>query len=247
MLLGPSITNLVQMNEMKMELEYQEKGYKIIEQVYSQKEVNQILDILKTKAIENKFGVREFLINKPELIKPIFTENLLRIIKDIAPDCKQAIKSIYFDKPPNANWIVNWHQDLTINLKEKKEIVNFKNWRVNSERTIVQPSIDILKSIFTIRIHLDDCTRENGALRVIEASHKKGVIEIKGWMKEKPGTERICEVKQGGILIMNPLILHASRRTENQKNRRVIHIEFCDQELPDNLQWKEAVPFGTRT
>ncbi len=228
-----------------MESSYQQKGYEIINQVYSNEEVDQILAILKAKSIEHKFGVREFLVDNPELTQPIFTKKLLELIKEIAPNCKQAIKSIYFDKPPNANWIVNWHQDLTINLKSKKETPKFKNWRVNNQRTIVQPSIDILKSIFTIRIHLDDCTSENGALRVIEGSHKKGVIEIKDWMKEKPGEEKICEVKKGGILIMNPLILHASRRTENQKNRRVIHIEFSGQELPNQLEWKEPIPLGS--
>jgi len=217
------------------------KGFEIIENVFSEKEVNEILEIIASKKIENKFGVREFLVNHPEVRVKIFTKKLLEIIKRISPNCNQSIKSIYFDKPPNANWIVNWHQDLTINLTEKKDIPNFKNWRVKEERTIVQPNLEFLESIFTIRIHLDDCTKENGALRVIENSHNKGVIEIKEWIKNKEGLERICEVKKGGIVIMKPLILHASRRTENEKNRRVLHIEFTDKELPAGLNWKEKV------
>jgi len=60
-------------------------------------------------------------------------------------------------------------------------------------------------------------------------------------MKNKDGTEKICEVKKGGVLIMKPLILHASKRTENQKNRRVIHVEFTDQELPNGLNWNEKI------
>jgi len=205
--------------------------------------VNKILSVLNEKTIENKFGVRELLLDNPEVIDLVFTKRLLEVVLSIAPNCKRSIKSIYFDKPPNANWIVNWHQDLTINLKSKIATPNFKNWRVNSERTIVQPSLEVLKSIFTIRIHLDDCNSENGALRVIEGSHKRNVIEIKDWMEEDRREETICEVEKGGILLMNPLILHASRRTENQKNRRVIHIEFSDQELPNGLQWKEAISF----
>ena len=58
---------------------------------------------------------------------------------------------------------------------------------------------------------------------------------MKEWLKNKEGVERICEVNKGGILIMKPLILHSSKRTENQKNRRVIHIEFTDKELPIGL------------
>jgi ectoine hydroxylase-related dioxygenase (phytanoyl-CoA dioxygenase family) len=226
-----------------MKNQLQTNGFEIIEDVYSEEEMNDILDFLVAKGIENKFGVREFLLDNPEIVNKIFTKKFLAIIKTISPNCKQFIKSIYFDKPPNANWIVNWHQDLTINLKSKKETPNFKNWRVNRERTIVQPSREMLENIFTIRIHLDDCTKENGALRVIEKSHNRGVIEIVDWMKEKEGVERICEIKKGGVLIMKPLILHASRRTENQQNRRVIHIEFCDKALPNGLDWKENVVF----
>jgi ectoine hydroxylase-related dioxygenase (phytanoyl-CoA dioxygenase family) len=226
-----------------MENQLQTNGFEIIESVYTKQEIDEILDILSFNNVENKFGIREFLMDNSEIINKVFTERLLKIIKVISPNCNQSIKSIYFDKPPNANWIVNWHQDLTINLKAKKETPNFKNWRVNRERTIVQPSVEILENIFTIRIHLDGCTKENGALRVIEKSHNQGVIEIVDWLKNQEGIEKICEVKQGGILIMKPLILHASKRTENQQNRRVIHIEFCDMDLPNGLEWKEKLNF----
>jgi len=194
--------------------------------------------------IENQFGVREFLTDNPEITDSVFTKKLIEIIDRISPKCNKSIKSIYFDKPPNANWIVNWHQDLTINLSNKREVENYKNWRVKPERTIVQPNKELLESIFTIRIHLDDCTKENGALRVIEESHKNGIIAIKEWIKNKNGVERICEVKKGGVVVMKPLILHSSKRTENQKNRRVIYIEFTEQELPTGLEWKEKIEIG---
>ncbi len=224
-----------------MESTLNKKGFEIIEDVYSEREVNEILKLVELHGIENKFGVREFLVDNPEIAEKVFTNSLLEIIERISPNCKKSIKSIYFDKPPNANWIVNWHQDLTINLANKIEVENFKNWRIKDERIVVQPNREILENIFTIRVHLDDCTKENGALRVIEESHKNGVIEIKEWVKNKEGEERICEVKKGGIVIMKPLILHSSRRTENQKNRRVIHIEFTNKELPIGLNWKEKI------
>lgn len=222
----------------------EEKGFEIIESIYSEKEVDEILEVIDNEGIGGKFGVREFLLSSPKVAEKIFNERLLDTIKKISLNCTKSIKSIYFDKPPNANWIVNWHQDLTINLKGKKEVLTYKNWRTNRERTVVQPNIELLENIFTIRIHLDDCTKENGALRVIESSHKQGVIEIKDWTQNKKGEERICEVKKGGILLMKPLLLHSSKRTENEQNRRVIHVEFCDIKLPEGLEWKEAVLFS---
>ena len=130
---------------------------------------------------------------------------------------------------------------MTINLKAKKETLNFKNWRVLKDRTVVQPSQEILENIFTIRIHLDDCTKENGALKIIEGSHQKGVIQIQDWIEKKRGNEKICEIRKGGILLMKPLTLHSSKRVENDKNRRVIHIEFCSKNLPNGLMWNEKI------
>ena len=104
-----------------MKSKLSQKGFEIIEAVYSEKEINEILQLLQSKEIEKKFGVREFLVKHPAIKKKVFTNKLIRIIKDIAPTCNKSIKSIYFDKPPNANWIVNWHQDLTINLTNKKD------------------------------------------------------------------------------------------------------------------------------
>ena len=219
-------------------------GYEIVEDIYTAAEVEEILALIDAAELENSFGVREFLKNNPEMIDKVFNENLRKVLHRLSPDCNKSIKSIYFDKPPSANWVVNWHQDLTINLRSKKSTDGIKNWRVTNDRTVVQPDRKLLEKIFTIRIHLDDCNKDNGALRVIEKSHKNGVVEIKEWVRSKEGKERVCEVKKGGILVMRPLLLHSSRRTENQKNRRIIHIEFTDAELPNGLEWKEKIEFS---
>ena len=222
-------------------MQLNEKGFDIVENIYSEQEADEIVEIIESQGLGGQFGVREFLLNNPNIAKKVFNDKLLKLIHKISPNCTKSIKSIYFDKPPNANWVVNWHQDLTVNLKKKQEVQGYKYWRVNRERTVVRPNIEMLENIFTIRIHLDSCTTENGALRVIEKSHQQGVIEIKDWTQNKVGEERICEVKKGGILLMKPLILHSSKRTDNERNRRVIHVEFCDLDLPVGLEWKEKI------
>ncbi|WP_353050506.1 phytanoyl-CoA dioxygenase family protein [Chryseobacterium sp. ISL-6] len=100
--------------------------------------------------------------------------------------------------------------------------------------------MDILENIYTIRIHLDDTDEHNGALKVVPKSHAKGIYrpETINWGIE---TEENCKVKKGGIMIMKPLLLHGSNRTTNSKKRRVIHIEFSDKELPEELQWSERI------
>lgn len=97
-----------------------------------------------------------------------------------------------------------------------------------------------MENIFTIRIHFDDTDENNEALRVIPKSHLKKIYrpETIDWTKE---IETTCSVRKGGIMLMKPLILHSSSRTTNNKKRRVIHLEFSNQELPLELKWAERV------
>ncbi|HEY0029114.1 MAG TPA: hypothetical protein VGC65_00035 [Bacteroidia bacterium] len=45
--------------------------------------------------------------------------------------------------------------------------------------------------------------------------------------------------REGGLMIMKPLLLHSSGQSSSNKRRRVIHIEFANKELPFDLQWSE--------
>ena len=150
------------------------------------------------------------------------------------------VKSIYFDKPGASNWFVAYHQDLMISVDQKAAVPGFGPWSVKGNQYAVQPPLPILESNFTIRIHLDDTDKANGALRVISGSHQKGIYrpETIDWNKEKEVT---CNIPKGGIMLMHPLLLHASSRTTNDKRRRVIHIEFSNMSLPEPLQWSEQL------
>jgi ectoine hydroxylase-related dioxygenase (phytanoyl-CoA dioxygenase family) len=90
----------------------------------------------------------------------------------------------------------------------------------------------------TLRIHLDATTKENGALRVIPKSHTKGIIR-KNTRDWNVSTEKTCELNSGDIMLMKPLLLHASSRTISLKPRRVIHLEFNTKQLNPQLSWLE--------
>jgi ectoine hydroxylase-related dioxygenase (phytanoyl-CoA dioxygenase family) len=226
--------------------EVQEKGFAIVENIFSEAETDQIIH--KTEALksekwnfrkkEDLFAIRHFLKESEEIRKLVLTEKVQAILQQFASNY-QLVKSIYFDKPPKANWTVNWHQDLTISVTEKKEMTDFKNWLPKDDYFSVQPSDEFLKNMLTFRIHLDNCTKENGALRVIEGSHSQ-VLNIKEVSQNFFEKETVCEVKKGGILIIKPLLWHSSRRAENNASRRVVHLEFSSLPLPYSLDWNES-------
>lgn len=218
--------------------ELEEQGYQIIKDVYSKEEIARIKDQLDIDEVGNSFGVRELFMKSPELKRLVFKDELRNLTR--VSSKTKAVRSLYFDKPPRQNWIVNWHQDLTINVDRRAEIEGYKNWRVQEDRVTVQPPVDCLNRMITARIHLDDCDLTNGALRVVPRSHCEGVIDVKKLNFEELNLqEEICELKVGDVLLMKPLILHRSKRSSNEKRRRVIHVEFSDWELPSIIRWKE--------
>lgn len=224
------------------------KGFAIIDAVYSDEEANQILSIIENADKTNEtfrkssdlFAIRQFLKEIPEAKELIYNTNLQTVVADLFGNNFFAVKSIYFDKPETSNWYVAYHQDLTISVDKKIELEGFGPWTVKQNQFAVQPPLEILENIFTIRIHLDDTNEHNGALKVVPGSHTKNIYrpETIDWSVE---TEVSCAVPKGGIMIMKPLLLHSSGRTTNNKKRRVIHIEFTNQELPAELKWAERL------
>ena len=228
--------------------EIKENGFTTVDNIYTEKEIAQILWTIdqtnQTKETFRKsadlFAIRQFLKEIPEIRNLVFNKKLNNVIGQIFGKNYFVVKSIYFDKPETSNWYVAYHQDLTISVDKKVELANFGPWTTKQNQFAVQPPIHILENNFTIRIHLDDTDENNGALRVIPKSHSKEIYrpETIDWKVEN---ETTCAVNKGGIMIMKPLILHSSSRTTNNKKRRVIHIEFSNQELPEELNWAERM------
>ena len=226
----------------------QENGFTVINNVFSEEEIKNIEEIIQNidtsketfRKSDDLFAIRQFLKEIPQVRELVFNENIKNIITKIFGEKYVVVKSIYFDKPEKSNWYVAYHQDLTISVDKKTDLPGFGPWTTKQNQFAVQPPLEILENIFTIRIHLDDTDEYNGALKVIPKSHAKGIYrpETIDWSVE---TETICRVHKGGIMLMKPLLLHGSNRTANGKKRRVIHIEFSDRQLPEEINWSEKL------
>jgi ectoine hydroxylase-related dioxygenase (phytanoyl-CoA dioxygenase family) len=153
------------------------------------------------------------------------------------------VRGILFDKIPEANWKVPWHQDVTIAVQEKIDSPGFGPWSKKADVVHVQPPTFILEKMVSVRFHIDDCSRENGALRVIPGSHRLGRIpeeRIPELVAES--SEQVCEVGTGGAMVMRPLLLHASSPSITPKHRRVVHIDFASVRLPGRMRWLSDLP-----
>jgi hypothetical protein len=152
-----------------------------------------------------------------------------------------AVRGIFFNKNSRANWKVSWHQDTVIAVRNRGDIAGWGPWSTKAGVIHVRPAGEVLEQMIAIRIHLDDCRSDNGPLRVVPGSHRRGVLsdrEIQDWPKNAAVT---CAVHGGDAILMRPLLLHASSPSSQPSNRRVIHLEFAAHELPGGVEWNDRV------
>jgi hypothetical protein len=158
-----------------------------------------------------------------------------------APAPPRPVRAIYFDKSPSANWLVAWHQDLTIAVAERREAPGFGPWSMKDGVTHVQPPIELLEHMLAARLHLDDGDETNGALRVLAGTHRDGRLsaeQIEARRQSIP--ETVCRARVGDALLMRPMLLHASSRATTPTRRRVLHIEYAACDLPFGLAWNPS-------
>ncbi|WOO43350.1 phytanoyl-CoA dioxygenase family protein [Rubellicoccus peritrichatus] len=221
--------------------ELKENGYTIVRDVISEDVLTGCRQEIEKIIEENDFrgGFRR-------------ATELSDILKTIA-ECKEIeslkkrlgypeaflVRSIVFDKTPNSNWKVAWHQDTKIPVKSRFDVAGYSGWSIKDGIVHTQPPVSVMESMITIRLHLDHTPAEAGALRVVPKSHKQGFIQPE-IIKELTKNETTCECRAGDALIMHPLILHASSPAVNPSHRRVLHLEFASTPIESPLEWCTA-------
>jgi len=224
------------------------KGSSVIHHVYSSPETGKMKRLIDSYLSHQKdvHAIRHLLVEIPELKTLIFNRNFRKILKSLNKNLFLT-KAIFFDKNIDANWAVQWHQDIVINVSEKIDDPEFTGWTKKPSHYGVVPPEDYLKSTYTIRIHLDDTNENNGALKILPGSHHQKMTDEQIVLLAKNSTPAVVNVDACGIHIMRPLLLHASSKSTGQKRRRVLHLEFNDQELPAGTEWAERLDFKNMT
>ena len=187
---------------------------------------------------QSLYGVRDLLAGSPELRAWISGSPFIDLARAVLGDAARPVKGTLFDKTAEANWPVPWHQDVTITVQEPRSVPGFEMRPVRDGSAHAIPPVDVSEGLLALRIHLDDAGPDHGALRVVPGSHLAGRMsagQVRQWIET--GREVVAGAAAGDILLMRPLLLHASSPCRSPGNRRVIHIEYFGAELPGGLQW----------
>lgn len=220
-----------------MNHEIDQHGFSIVRDVIGADERQQLHATLGPVSGAGRRG----LLALPAVAELAHSMALRDIIRPHLPSEPLPVRAIYFDKSSEANWLVPWHQDLSLAVTARAEVPGFGPWSTKDGIPHVQPPVELLKQMLTIRLHLDDADESNGALRVLPGTHLSGRLSSER-IQELRGeqNEFLCAVSAGDALLMRPLLLHASSRSTSTRHRRVLHIEYAAFTLPSELTWHEA-------
>ena len=201
-------------------------GFGIVPNVLTPREVTHLAAALEN-VDRSRAGARHLMVH-PAVAQVANDPRLLVIAQQWLGPEVHPYRATLFDKSPEANWLVVWHQDTALPLRKKNEAPGWGPWSVKAGVLYAHAPARALETVVALRLHLDDSLSENGPLRVLPGTHQGGVLsdeEIQGLAREVPPEE--CVVGCGGIIAMRPLLVHASSKSTSDAPRRVLHIEYA--------------------
>jgi ectoine hydroxylase-related dioxygenase (phytanoyl-CoA dioxygenase family) len=155
-------------------------------------------------------------------------------IAAILPAGARAILCTYFEKSTDRNWLVPLHRDIHIPVARHVAHPSLRGWSSKEDMVFVQPPREVLDALLAVRVHLDACGADDGAIEAIPGSHRDERMDA-----DSAGRARAAlEAGKGDALLMRPLVLHASRKATGTSRRRVLHFVFGPERLPHGLEWR---------
>jgi ectoine hydroxylase-related dioxygenase (phytanoyl-CoA dioxygenase family) len=206
----------------------EQQGYAIVPNVVTPEEAQELARHLEGSALpRSRAGIRH-LLSHPAVMKVANDLRMLGVAQSILGDKAFPFKATLFDKSPDTNWLITWHQDTALPLREKHEISGWGPWSIKEGVAYAHAPAAALEKVIALRLHLDDSTNHNGPLRVVPCTHRKGVLsdqEVEIIVSN--ATPINCLVSKGGVIVMRPLIIHASSKSHSDISRRVLHLEYA--------------------
>jgi Phytanoyl-CoA dioxygenase (PhyH) len=203
-------------------------GFAIVPAVLERQEILSVIEKLSNAPLRHaRAGARHLMAN--QLVAALANDpRLLGIARGILGAFAFPFRATLFDKSPRGSWLVVWHQDTALPLRERQDVPGWGPWSVKEGINYAHAPTHALNQVLALRIHLDDSTEHNGPLRVLPGTHKLGVLtddEVSQLAAERSPVD--CVVPQGGVLAMRPLIIHSSSKSQAEIPRRVLHIEYA--------------------
>ncbi|MBL8232323.1 MAG: phytanoyl-CoA dioxygenase family protein [Bryobacterales bacterium] len=219
-------------------------GFLMVRGLFADGEINALRSAVNraSSASHMRGGARNLLGTLLEVHQIAHGPALSSVIAPLLKGRPFPVHATLFDKTPGANWLVPWHQDLTISVVERRDVEGYGPWSIKAGVIHVQPPVRIMEGMISARLHLDACDADNGVLRVLPGTHRFGRLDDAAVEDCKRSIAPVaCTAAAGDVLLMRPLLLHASSAATNPAHRRVIHIDYACTPLDGGIEWRHAV------
>ena len=220
--------------------QFEKDGFLVVAPLIGQGDCDELADRLAAMP-EETAGARR-------LLDEAWCRDLAGRIKDhpairpLLAEAAVAIQCIYFQKSTDRNWLVPFHQDLSMPVASRVDHPSLTGWSEKEGNLHVQAPVELLERMTAVRLHVDECGAEDGPLRLVPGAHRLGRLDAEAIATARRELgETVVPVPRGGALAMRPLIPHASSRSTGAGRRRVLHFVFAPPALPLGLAWRCAV------
>ena len=217
----------------------EQQGFEIIPELFDRESMSSAIESLgKMPLRPGRAGARNAL--RVESVRDLAVDSrLIKIASSLLGGNAAPFRATFFDKSAEANWLVVWHQDTALPLRERRDAKGWGPWSVKEGVICAHAPVSTLEQVLAIRIHLDDSDEQNGSLRVLPQTHTLGVLSddaIHDLSEKIPPVD--CFVRAGGVLIMKPLLIHSSSKAKSENcHRRVLHVEYAaSMSFPDGIE-----------
>ena len=202
-------------------------GFSITESVFERREMQRVCQALATAGLpRTKAGVRNALC-VPAVREVAAHPDLLILAARFIGEQPIPFRATVFDKSAVTNWLVTWHQDTALPVRERVDDATWGPWSVKGGVLHAIAPACALATVVALRVHLDDSTLANGPLRVLPGTHAGGVLTHDQIQEMAVAVSPVaCVASAGGVVAMRPLVVHASSKASDSEPRRILHIEY---------------------
>jgi ectoine hydroxylase-related dioxygenase (phytanoyl-CoA dioxygenase family) len=206
-------------------------GFAILPALFSHEYLDHLLqEIDESAPRRSRAGIRHAL-SLPAVTAVAREPQMIEVAREVLGAGAFPFRATLFDKSPTANWLVVWHQDTALPLRERIDQPGWGPWSIKEGIDYAHAPATALSQVLALRVSCDDSTAENGPLRVLPGTHTLGILTDDSIHELADQIAPVdCVAPTGGVVALRPLVVHASSKSQTEMPRRVLHIEYAASE-----------------
>ena len=155
----------------------EKNGFEIVSDLFNLEEISSIgRELDSTSLRRTRAGIRHLMSNS-DVAATARDHRLLEIACETLGGEAFPFRATLFDKSPDANWLVVWHQDTALQVRHQLDALRWGPWSMKEGIPYAHAPADVLSSVLALRVHLDDSTADNGPLKVLPGTHSLGLLD----------------------------------------------------------------------